>query len=251
MPELFQVIEDEAEYVLVIEEQKRRRPNSPGTSKRQHFPRANQKRSRKDFDWHAPTPSTSQKSGSSEEGRHQAEERFTRSAAKSEPRIEPPRPEGWKPLVPTPQLVQLSEEGIRKLAYERMKEWSKDQEEYTVGQFREIEEKKAALKSPTDTLEEIERTEVEKRPALKFPRVTMIVEKTKEEKEAALKRAETSRRLKDEFERASLQARVMMTRSRKELTKEDLEYLDAREEEERLRHERSLEIERQNREKAL
>jgi hypothetical protein len=37
MPELFQVIEDEAEYVLVIEEQKRRRPNSPGTSKRQHF----------------------------------------------------------------------------------------------------------------------------------------------------------------------------------------------------------------------
>jgi hypothetical protein len=64
-------------------------------------------------------------------------------------------------LVLTPQLVQLSEEGIRKLADERMKEWSKDQEEYTEGQFREIEEKKTALKSQAKEAVR-ERAEIEK-----------------------------------------------------------------------------------------
>jgi hypothetical protein len=46
MPELMQILEEDAECVLVIEYQKRKRPNTPGTSKRRHFERANQKRGR-------------------------------------------------------------------------------------------------------------------------------------------------------------------------------------------------------------
>jgi hypothetical protein len=56
MPQLMQIIEDDTEYVLVIEEQRRKRPNAPGTSKRRHFERANQKRGRGDFEWHPPQP---------------------------------------------------------------------------------------------------------------------------------------------------------------------------------------------------
>jgi hypothetical protein len=48
-------------------------------------------------------------------------------------------------LVLTPQLVQLSDEGIGKLADERMKDWSKDQEEYTEKQFKEVEEKRKSV----------------------------------------------------------------------------------------------------------
>jgi hypothetical protein len=43
MPELMQILEDQAEYVIRIEGYKRRRPNSPGSSKRHHFERPNQK----------------------------------------------------------------------------------------------------------------------------------------------------------------------------------------------------------------
>jgi hypothetical protein len=46
--------------------------------------------------------------------------------------------------------VQLSDEAERKLADERMKEWSKNQEEYTEKQFREIEERKKVLKSQAE-----------------------------------------------------------------------------------------------------
>jgi hypothetical protein len=174
MPELFQVIDDEADYVLVIEEQKRRRPNSPGTSKRQHFQRANQKRRRKDFEWYAPPQSRPQQKvdpPSHEEGSlrggHQTDEdskRFAWTAAITEPRVEPPRPEGWKPLTLAPQLIQLSEEGIRKLADERMKEWSKDQEEHAEKQFREVQKRKAVSccsevtrKVPIPSVQEIEK----------------------------------------------------------------------------------------------
>jgi hypothetical protein len=159
MPDLFQVIDDEAEYVLVIEEQKRKRPNSPGTSKRQHFQRANQKRRRKDFEWYAPPQMSSQKIDppSHEEGcsrgRHQAggdSKRFTWTAPITEPHVEPPRPEGWKPLVLTPQLVQLSEAAERKLADERMKEWSKDQEEYTEREFQRVQKLKQDQKEPRE-----------------------------------------------------------------------------------------------------
>jgi hypothetical protein len=51
MPELLQILEDHAEYVLRIEDQKPRRPNTPGTSKRHDFERASQKRGRQDFTW--------------------------------------------------------------------------------------------------------------------------------------------------------------------------------------------------------
>jgi hypothetical protein len=54
MPELKQILEDDAEYILRIEEQKRKRPNTPGSSKSRHFERANQRR-RRDFTW-SPEP---------------------------------------------------------------------------------------------------------------------------------------------------------------------------------------------------
>jgi hypothetical protein len=146
-----QIIEDEAEYVLVIEDQRRKRPNAPGTSKRHHFERANQKGRRGDFEWHQPQEKSSHKNDppSHEEGRsrggHQDTEdskRFTWTAPDTEPHVEPPRPAGWKPLVLVPQLVQLSEETERKLVDQRMKEWSKDQEEYAEQQYRETERKR-------------------------------------------------------------------------------------------------------------
>jgi hypothetical protein len=157
MPELTQIIEDEAEYVLVIKDQRRKRPSAPGTSKRRHFERANQKRRRGDFEWHPPQEKSSHKSNppSHEErrsrGGHQEEgdsKRFTWSTPDMEPQVEPPRPPAWKPLVLVPQLVQLSEEAERKLADERMKEWSKDQEEYTERQFQEVQKKQQEQKMP-------------------------------------------------------------------------------------------------------
>jgi hypothetical protein len=57
--------------------------------------------------------------------------------------------------------VQLSEEGIRKLADQRMKEWSKDQEVYTEKQSREIEARKATLKAQAKKAE-IEKAEIER-----------------------------------------------------------------------------------------
>jgi hypothetical protein len=117
--------------VLVIEEQKRKRPNAPGSSKRRHFHRANQKRGRKDFNWNPPQERDSHKNDpQSHEARrsgdgHQEEEnpdRFTWTSG-SEPHVEPPHPPGWKHLVITPhsvQLVQLSEDADRKLADQRL-----------------------------------------------------------------------------------------------------------------------------------
>jgi hypothetical protein len=63
--------------------------------------------------------------------------------------------------------VQLSEEGERKLADDRMKEWSKDQEEYTDRQFREIEEKKKALKTQAEEEEKKKKGEIERIRAIK------------------------------------------------------------------------------------
>jgi hypothetical protein len=133
MPEVMQILEEDAEYVVRMEEQKRRHASAPGSSKRNHFEKANQKRGRKDFNW-SPNPAggsqrpvpKSHEESRSEDGHHVEgnPDRFTWTSG-SEPHIEPPRPPDWKPLVLTPQLIQLSEEGERKLADQRMKEWRK------------------------------------------------------------------------------------------------------------------------------
>jgi colicin import membrane protein len=60
MPKLMQILEDGAEYILKITGRKRKRPNAPGTSKRKHFERANQKKRKQDFSW-SPTERDSQK----------------------------------------------------------------------------------------------------------------------------------------------------------------------------------------------
>jgi hypothetical protein len=145
MPKLMQILEDQAEYVIRIEDYKRRRPNSPGSSKRHHFERANQKRGRKDFAWSPPQKKDpgSPVKGSSQGGHQEEwkESRFTWTAPDTEPQVEPPRPEGWKPLVLTPQTV-------RTIADEKLKEWSKDQEEYAEQQFQEVQRRKQELKEP-------------------------------------------------------------------------------------------------------
>jgi hypothetical protein len=122
LPKLVQVMQEGAVFRLIIVARKQRRPNAPGSSKRRHFERANRgKRKVEDFSWRP------------EEGGAQK---------KPEPRVEPPRPPGWKPLIIAPELVRTSEEGLRKLADRRMKEWSKDHEEYTEQQLREVQKKK-------------------------------------------------------------------------------------------------------------
>jgi hypothetical protein len=146
MPELMQILEDRAEYVIRIEGYKRKRPNTPGSSKRKHFERANQKRGRKAFDWSP--PQDSQKTNprgpvkGCPEGRRQAEgdeSRFIWKAPDTEPHVEPPRPEGWKPLVLTPKAV-------KKICDQRLDEWSKDQDEYMEREFQRVEERKRELR---------------------------------------------------------------------------------------------------------
>jgi hypothetical protein len=44
--------------------------------------------------------------------------------------------------------VQLSEDAERKLADQRMKKWSKDQEEYTEKQYQEIQKRKESMGAP-------------------------------------------------------------------------------------------------------
>jgi hypothetical protein len=144
-----QILEDETEYLLVIEDQRRKRPNAPETSKRKHFERANQKRGRRDFEWHPPQQQSPHKNhpGNSEKnqrGGHQEErnsERFTWTAPDTEPHVEPPRSSEAKPLVLTPQTV-------KKIADQRLKEWSKDQKEYAEQQFQEVQKRKQEQKEP-------------------------------------------------------------------------------------------------------
>jgi hypothetical protein len=57
-------------------------------------------------------------------------------------------------LVITPELVQLSEDAERKLADQRMKEWSKDQEEYTERQYQEIQKRRPISKPVKEKKEE-------------------------------------------------------------------------------------------------
>jgi hypothetical protein len=143
MPQLIQVIEDEAEYVLDIERQKKKRTNAPGTSKRKHFERANQKKRRGDFEWHPPQSKESHKNDPPRPRRHEEgdSKRFTWTAPDTEPHVEPPRPEGRKPLILTPQKV-------RKICDQRLEEWSKDQEEYAEKQFQEVQKKLQEQKEP-------------------------------------------------------------------------------------------------------
>jgi hypothetical protein len=51
-------------------------------------------------------------------------------------------------------LIRLSEEGARKLAEERMEDWSKDQEEYEEKPFRDVRERLRKARSATQMLEE-------------------------------------------------------------------------------------------------
>jgi hypothetical protein len=150
MPKLMQISEENAEYIIRIEERLRKRPNAPGSSKRRHFERANQKKNRAIFAWSPPLTEGPKKEPRRHEARrsedgHEDEDqrRFTWRPDDSRPYVEPPRPPDWKPLVLTPQLVQRSDEAERKLADQRLKEWSKDREGYAEQQFQEVEKRKA------------------------------------------------------------------------------------------------------------
>jgi hypothetical protein len=148
MPKLIQILEEETVFVIRIEDRLRRRPNTPGSSERRHFERANQKKGKRSFIWSAPTETGPEKELKSQEHRgskagHEDGDlgRFTWTVSESEPHVEPPRPPGWKLLVINPQFVQLSEEAERTLADQRMKEWSKDQKGYTEREFQLVQAK--------------------------------------------------------------------------------------------------------------
>jgi hypothetical protein len=137
LPKLVQVLQAEADYRLIIIERKRKRPNAPGSSKRRHFERANQrKRKAADFCWRPPDEQV---------------------RARPDPRIEPSRPPGWKPLIVVPELVCLSEEGERKLADQRMRAWSQDQVEFEKREValmiekREKQAPKQSVESPAES----------------------------------------------------------------------------------------------------
>jgi hypothetical protein len=188
MPQLYQVIDDEAEYVLVIEEQKRRRPNSPGTSKRQHFERANQKHNRKDFEWYAPPDKSPPKNPQKKE-EHQEERdpgRFSWTAPDMKPHVELPRIDGRKPLDLTLRPAEIK---TRELAEERLDEWSKDQEEYTMQQYMEV--RKRILEQREEAMRKVEEDTKRELTELKET-------KPKEEDEARRKIAEEIQRKSDE-----------------------------------------------------
>jgi hypothetical protein len=144
LPKLVQVLQAEADYRLIIIERKRKRPNAPGSSRRRHFERANQrKRKAEDFCWR---PSDEQ------------------TRARPDLRVEPPRPPGWKPLVIVPDLVKMSENNIRMMADQRMKQWAEEEErkkaieranqvvqDLSEKQLREAREKEEALEKARQT----------------------------------------------------------------------------------------------------
>jgi hypothetical protein len=230
MPELMQIIEDNAEHVLVIEEQRRKRPNAPGTSKRKHFERANQKRRRGHFEWHSPQEKSSHKKdppsheeGRSRGGHHDTEDskRFTCTAPDTEPHVEPPRPTGWKPLVLVPQLVQLSEDAERKLADQRLKEWSKDQEEYTERQHQEVQRKREEAKA--EHPEEEEKSELQKlldRIEADRLRGTQRVERRETQQETARRKAKEEAESK---RRREIQEKVLADLEKREQEKREEE----------------------------
>jgi hypothetical protein len=104
MPNLMQILEENAEYIVRIEERLRRRPNAPGSSERRHFERANQKKSRASFTWSPPLiegPKSEPKSHEARRSKVGHEDggpgRFTWTAPEPEPHVESPRPPGGPP----------------------------------------------------------------------------------------------------------------------------------------------------------
>jgi hypothetical protein len=119
-----QVLEEEVDYIIRIEKRKRRRLKAPGSSKRKHSERADQKRRRGDLTW-IPNP---------EQDPHpkvepQSHEAKRRDQPKPEPHVETPRPDGWKPLVPTPKILRTQEDVMRE-ANKKLAGSGKDQEKY-------------------------------------------------------------------------------------------------------------------------
>jgi hypothetical protein len=129
-----QILEAEAEYLLIIRGRRKKEPNAPGSSKRKHYERANQKKWKRDFEWPPPQQSI------------------------VKPKVEPPRPPGWKPFVITPQAIQTQEE-VRRIASQRLKEWGKDQEEYMKREHELMEEKRARRRHDEEDALEKKETE--------------------------------------------------------------------------------------------
>jgi hypothetical protein len=77
---------------LRIEVRLRRIPNAPGSSKRKHFELANEKKTRRDFTWSPNQP---------DRGERRQQDR---------PGVEPPRPQGWKPLILTAQAIRIQQD---------------------------------------------------------------------------------------------------------------------------------------------
>jgi hypothetical protein len=85
LPIGMQILEAEAEFLLIIRGRRKKKPNAPGTSKGKHYERANQKKGKREFTW-APQ-----------------QERIVQPTV--QPKVEPPRSPDWKPLVIKPQAI--------------------------------------------------------------------------------------------------------------------------------------------------
>jgi hypothetical protein len=141
-----QILEDGSEYILRITGQKRKRPNAPGTSKRQHFERANQKKKKLkkgDFSWSPSGTDDSRKvepkspvARRSEVG-CQAQESLNRDIPKphEEPPPQPPTPE--EPLLsPRERKEQKKRAHQAKLEEQRRRNEEIRREEETLKQKR-------------------------------------------------------------------------------------------------------------------
>jgi hypothetical protein len=100
MPKLMQILEEGAEFAIRIEDRRRKRPDTPVSSKGRHFERANQKKGRRSFTWNAPLDTGPKNEPKSHEARrsqagHDVGDpgRFTWTAPDPEPHVEPPDPE--------------------------------------------------------------------------------------------------------------------------------------------------------------
>jgi hypothetical protein len=56
LPKLLKIAVEGDEFQLEVTGRKKGRPNAPGTSRRQHFNRANSRKTKRDFIWNAPDP---------------------------------------------------------------------------------------------------------------------------------------------------------------------------------------------------
>jgi hypothetical protein len=261
------MLEEGTEYILRITGQKRKRPNAPGTSKRQHFERANQKKKKlkkKDFSWGPSGTDDSRKvepkspvARRSEVG-CQAEESLNRDIPKphEEPPSQPPTPE--EPLLSPRERkeqkkrahqAKLEEQRRRNEEIRREEENLKQKRVEEANERRRIRQLKEEEEARIQTARKLEEDRWEEEWSQRFAEVSDRLEK-------AERKMWGWRRVYDGYSEYDLIQMKGSKRGREELAKVEHEMTEARLDTEegklalqRLKEEKQEEMKRRERRK--